>query len=153
MRDFGKVFEDMTRQALKKEGACFDRLPDQMSGKSGSQNPSDFTAYKKPYYYYIECKSCQQELFDIKTMITEHQWVTLLEKSEYTGVYAGYLIWFVGQGIRWVTAKKLDLFYRKQKKSFDYDELCMISVEVPSTTSKVNTVIDSLLPAIRKKVR
>lgn len=148
--NYGKKFEEITRNALTEAGVCHDRLPDQMSGLAGSTNPSDFTAYQKPHYLYIECKSCQEDRFDIKTRITEHQWITLLEKSEYEGVYAGYLIWFVVlQKIYWIPAVKMKELYQV-KKSFTVDDLESFGVDMPFRMKRRYPQLIDLVPNIVK---
>lgn len=131
MSNYGKLFENIVKAALESSGACFDRLPDQMSGYAGSTNPADFTAYKYPNYFYIECKSCQDERFDIKGRISEGQWYALLVKSHYEGVYAGYLIWFVNQNkIFWISAPQLAILYNSGKKVIVWEDLVDRGIEI-----------------------
>ena len=114
--EYFKVFEDITRKSLEAEQAIVDRLPDQMSGNLGSVNPGDFLAYKYPNLYYIECKSCTQPVFDIKSHISESQWLILLRKArlEFPGVYVGYLLWFTeSHKVFWISAKNMKIIYGK----------------------------------------
>lgn len=123
--EYFKVFEDITRKSLEAEQAIVDRLPDQMSGNLGSVNPGDFLAYKYPNLYYIECKSCTQPVFDIKSHISESQWLVLLRKArlEFPGVYVGYLLWFTeSHKVFWISAKNMKIIYGKQK-SFSVADL------------------------------
>lgn len=123
--EYFKVFEDITRKSLEAEQAIVDRLPDQMSGNLGSVNPGDFLAYKYPNLYYIECKSCTQSVFDIKSHISEGQWLALLRKAQFKfpGVYVGYLIWFTeSHKVFWISAKNMKTIYGKQK-SFSVSDL------------------------------
>lgn len=153
MRDYGKKFEEITRKTLAAEGACYDRLPDQMSGLAGSVNPGDFTAYLKPDYLYIECKSCQTDEFDIKDRISEGQWSKLLEKSAYAdkGVCSGYLIWFVReQKVYWVSAITMKNLYTRKKRfrSSDLDEVgTKIQIKVrygyPQLINLIPTIVRS----------
>lgn len=149
MRDFGKKFEELTKAVLESEGCCTDRLPDQMSGKAGSANPSDFTAYKKPYYFYIECKSCQEVRFDIRSRISEFQWLSLLSKGEYDGVYAGYLIWFVKEDkVFWVPAKSMLALYEVQKSftSADLSEWGVaVDVSIRQKYPRMNNLIRTII--------
>ena len=148
MRDYGKKFEEITRAALLAEGVCHDRLPDQVSGQAGSTNPSDFTAYKKPDYLYIECKSCQSERFDIKSRISEGQWVKLLDKSKYQGVYAGYLIWFVNQEkVFWISAPKMQELYAI-KKSFTINEVDSYAIPIQIKMNRKYPVLINLVSTI-----
>lgn len=151
MFNYGKKFEEITRNALEEEQACYDRLPDQMSGRAGSSNPSDFIAYRKPYFFYIECKSCQEEVFTIKAMISEDQWTDLLKKSKYTGVFAGYLIWFVNEDkVFWVPAKKMNSLYKK-KKSFRSSDLYEYGKVIEIEIVKKYPRLINLLSTITKR--
>lgn len=125
--DIPKLFEALTKKILIAEGVCVDRLPDQMSGNLGSTNPGDFTAYKFPYLCYVECKSCQQESFDIKQHIMEGQWLACMKKANahFPGVFVGYLIWFVNaSSVFWVDASNMETLYKKEKvRSFTARDL------------------------------
>lgn len=148
-RDHGKEFENMTRAALIKEGACWERLPDQMTGRAGSQNPCDFIAFVRPNLFYIECKSCQEDSMDIKSYISEHQWISLLDRSAFKGVYAGYLIWFVGADIHWISAKALEKHYKK-KKSITNDELDKLGIAIPHVIGRNSIEMLDLTVTIKK---
>lgn len=152
-RDYGKEFESYTESELKKEKACWDRFPDQMSGNSGSSNPCDYIAYKSRYLYYIECKSCQAEVFDIKGYISENQWVSLLKKAKYgPSVHAGYLVWFVEEKkVFWIPAPRLEYFYKNIKKSFRSTDLEGYGCELPCRQDESKHVqMPHLLVEIRK---
>ena len=92
----GKQFEDVIKQAfLKIPGVSIDRLHDQMTGyKVTSANICDFIVYKKPYEYYIECKSVHGNTLPFSN-ITDNQWRGLLEKSKIEGVKAGIICWWI----------------------------------------------------------
>ena len=151
MTNYGKKFEDITRNALEEEKACYDRLPDQMTGMAGSTNPSDFIAYRKPYFFYIECKSCQDEIFTIKDRISQNQWSDLLVKSKYSGVFAGYLIWFVKEEkVFWVTAKKMNDLY-KVRKSFRSSDLYDYGKEINIEMGKKYPKLMNLLSTITRR--
>ena len=91
----GKQFETAVRKSFQAvRGVSIDRIPDQMGGYKGSQNICDFIVYKKPYEYYIECKSVHGGTLPFSN-ITETQWNGLLAKSKINGVYAGVLCWWV----------------------------------------------------------
>lgn len=124
--DYPKLFESITKQSLIAEGACVDRLPDQMTGNLGSTNPGDFTAYKYPAFCYVECKSCTQASFDIKQHIPEGQWLELLKKAKghFPGVYVGYVIWFVTEHrIFWIDAPGMEVLYKEHTRSFTVADL------------------------------
>lgn len=125
--DYPKLFESITKNSLIAEGACVDRLPDQMTGNLGSTNPGDFIAYKYPYFSYVECKSCAQPHFDIKQHIMEGQWLALLkkDKANFPGVFVGYVIWFVKENLLfWITAKDMEILYKTRNvKTFTSKDL------------------------------
>lgn len=150
--DYGKPFENYVRAALEREGACVDRLPDQMTGYANSSNPGDFTAYKKPYYYYIEAKSCVHNSFSIKAHIREGQWIQLLKKTAFKkkGVYTGYVIWFVkDKAVVWVPATNLSNLYKSGIHEPTIDELLAVGspVEFEQVDEK-KIVLISLLKTI-----
>ena len=91
----GKKGEDKVREWLNKpeDGFCFDRIPDQMNGRYGSKNICDFTCFKSPYMYYLECKSTWEDRFDF-SMITEYQHDNLLLKSQIDKVYGFIVVLF-----------------------------------------------------------
>lgn len=91
----GKDFEQHIREAFEKvPGVSIDRLHDQTTGFKGSSNICDFIVYKKPYEYYIECKSVHGGTLPFSN-ITETQWNGLLEKSKINGVFAGIICWWI----------------------------------------------------------
>ena len=148
--DHGKEFESITKNALLAEGCCFDRLPDQMTGRAGSVNPGDFTAYLKPHYLYIECKSCSSDLFTIKNYISEKQWLKLLKKArpKYPGVYVGYLVWLIADSrIFWIPALKMEALY-KEHKSFDAKIVAPWAVPVKFEMSRGKPVLKNLIKTI-----
>ena len=91
----GKNFESIIKHAfLKVPGVSIDRIPDQTMHHKGACNICDFIVYKKPYEYYIECKSISTNLFPFSN-VTINQWQGLLEKSNIEGVKAGVIVWWV----------------------------------------------------------
>lgn len=91
----GKQFENIIKMEFESiEGVSIDRLHDQTTGYKGSQNICDFIVYKKPYEYYIECKSVHGNTFPFSN-ITDRQYYGLLDKSQIKGVFAGVIVWFV----------------------------------------------------------
>lgn len=104
----GKQFEDVIKQAfLKIPDVSIDRLHDQTNGYLGSSNICDFIVYKKPYEYYIECKSVHGNTLSIHSNdpkkkygnITNKQWEGLLEKSKIKGVFAGVICWWIDRDV------------------------------------------------------
>jgi hypothetical protein len=89
----GKDFEAQIKKALEKiPDISIDRLPDQMSGYTGSTNVSDFVVYKYPHQYYIECKAFYGNTINFNNI---RQLTDLFLKSQIKGVYAGCILWFI----------------------------------------------------------
>lgn len=91
----GKKGEEKVKQWLDRPSAgySFDRIPDQLNGFKGSSNICDFTCYKYPNMYYIECKSTWEDRFDF-SMLTEKQHDGLLAKSSIDHVYGWVIVLF-----------------------------------------------------------
>lgn len=88
----GKEFERVVRDSFAKiDGVSIDRFKDTQSKNKGDKNPSDFVVYKKPYEYYVECKTTTQNTLNFSNI---RQWDDLLEKSKIKGVVAGVMVWF-----------------------------------------------------------
>ena len=66
--------------------------------KVTSANICDFIVYKKPYEYYIECKSVHGNTLPFSN-ITDNQWNGMLEKSKIPGVYAGVICWWIDKDV------------------------------------------------------
>jgi penicillin-binding protein-related factor A (putative recombinase) len=96
--DLGKKAEAKIKEWLNRpsEGYCIDRIYDQLSGFYGSKNVSDFTFFKKPYFYYIESKATWHDRFDFN-QISEYQYKSLLEKSQIDGVFGLVVVLFASQ--------------------------------------------------------
>ena len=135
----GKQFEKVVEKAfLEIPGVSIDRLHDQTTGYKGSQNICDFIVYKKPYEYYIECKSVHGNTLSIHSIpkkgkdgklhgfhgnITDKQWDGLVEKSYIPGVFAGVLCWWIDKDVTlFIPIKSLQYKYLQGHKSFRYDE-------------------------------
>lgn len=95
----GKQFEEVIKKSFEKiPNVSIDRLHDQTTGYLGSNNICDFIVYKKPYEYYIECKSIHGNTFPFSN-ITDNQYRGLLEKSKIKGVIAGLMIWWIDRDV------------------------------------------------------
>ena len=119
----GKQFEDVIKQAfLKIPGVSIDRLHDQMTGyKVTSANICDFIVYKKPYEYYIECKSVHGNTLPFSN-ITDNQWRGLLEKSKIEGVRAGIICWWIDKDVtKFISIQELEECRRTGYKSVRSD--------------------------------
>ena len=133
----GKQFEDVIKQAfLKVPDVSIDRLHDQTTGFLGSKNICDFVVYKKPYEYYVECKSVHGNTLSIHSIpkpdkrgvlhgfygnITDTQWEGLLEKSKIKGVCAGIICWWVNKDATiFIDIRLLEELRKRNYKSIDY---------------------------------
>ncbi len=91
----GKQFESVIRKSFEQvAGVSIDRLNDNTAGFKGITGICDFIVYKKPYEYYIECKSVHGASLPFRN-ITDTQWSGLLEKSKIEGVFAGVICWWI----------------------------------------------------------
>lgn len=127
----GKDFEHVIREAFEKiSDVSIDRLHDQTNGFAGSTNICDFIVYKKPYEYYIECKTVHGNTLSIHGNdekhkygnITNKQWEGLLEKSKIKGVFAGIICWWVDKDItRFIPIQLLQYLRERGDKSIRYD--------------------------------
>lgn len=142
----GKQFETIIRKAFEKiPGVSIDRIHDQTTKFKGSTNISDFIVYKKPYQYYIECKSVHGNTLPFKN-ISESQLEGLYKKSLINGVVAGVICWWIDKdetyfipiwvimdAIKVMKAKSLNIKHphiisswiqisgKKKRVLFDYD--------------------------------
>ncbi len=120
----GKQFENVIRDSfLKIPNVSVDRLHDQMTGfKVTSANVCDFIVYKKPYEYYIECKSVHGASLPFSN-ITDNQWNGLLEKSKIDGVFAGVICWWIDKDKTMFLPIEIlhDLRRSGEYKSYRYD--------------------------------
>lgn len=128
----GKQFEEVVKESfLKLSDVSIDRLHDQTNGFLGSKNICDFIVYRKPYEYYIECKSVHGNTLPF-TNITDRQWNGLLEKSQINGVFAGILCWWVDKDTtRFIPIQMLN-FLREfcKMKSYRYDVVDIEDIEL-----------------------
>jgi len=118
----GKQFEKIVRTAFQKiPDVSVDRLHDQTTGYLGSSNICDFIVYKKPYEYYIECKSVHGASLPFSN-ITDTQWQGMLEKSQIKGVFAGVICWWIDKDVtRFMPIQVLDYLREEGYKSIRFD--------------------------------
>lgn len=90
----GKEFEGIVKAAAVQAGFATLRLYDTTNGFAGVNNPCDFVIYKRPYNYYIECKSTQTGTLNFAA-IRENQWEKLGKLKNFDGAVCGFLIWFI----------------------------------------------------------
>lgn len=128
----GKQFEEVVKNCfLKVPEISIDRIHDQTTGfKGSSANICDFIVYKKPFEYYIECKSVHGNVMSIYGTkpdrkygaISNKQWEGMLEKTAITGVTAGVLIWFIDHDTTvYYPINVLNDIRNSGKKSIRYD--------------------------------
>lgn len=126
----GKDFEGQVQAGFERlPEASIDRLPDPMAGYAGVKNICDFIVYKRPFQYYIECKSCYGNTMSIHSNdpkkkygnITNNQWEGLLEKSKIPGVKAGIFVWFIDHDVAyWLDIRLLQKHKDAGHKSIAY---------------------------------
>ena len=118
----GKQFEGIIREAFEKvPNTSVDRLYDQTNGFKGSQNICDFIIYRKPYEYYIECKSVHGNTLPFRN-ITDTQWDGLLEKSKIHGVFAGIICWWIDKDVTlFIPIQILQTYKKHGYKSVRFD--------------------------------
>lgn len=149
--NLGKEWEGIVQEWLEQHNICFDRIPDQMSGKKGSKNVCDYDAYIFPHMYYIECKECASTSFNMLQNITEYQWVNMLKKDVVPGVRAGYVIWMsAAQRAFWVSPLALELCYTAGKKSVNIDDLEFSGIELKMYQKRTCWHLETLLDAVEE---
>ena len=135
----GKQFEQKVKEDLEKLGdVSLERFPDQMSGYRGSKNPSDFTLYMYPHYYYLECKTTNENTFPLSGLT---QYDDLLQRKGRRGVRSGVLLWFVQHDkVCYVPIATFEKLKQDGKKSVNVkmlnDDTYRIIV-IPSTKKRV----------------
>jgi len=166
----GKRFEKVIEEAfMKVPGVSIDRLHDQTTGFAGSTNICDYIVYKKPFEYYIECKSVHGNTLSIHGTddkhrygnITNKQWEGLLEKSKIKGVYAGIICWWIDKGVtKFIPIQALEFMHRNGYKSIRYDsgvpfgcEYYMIPIEGDRKRVFFDYDMDIFFYDIEKEVR
>ena len=124
----GKDFERRIKEAFEKvPEVSIDRIHDQTTKFKGSTNICDFIVYKKPYEYYIECKSVHGNTLPFSN-ITETQWKGIdLDETWFIP------IWVLEDAKTVMNAKSINLKHpymiaywtrvmgKKKRVFFDYD--------------------------------
>lgn len=89
----GKQFEGKVKEDLERlPDISLERLPDQMSGYRGSKNVCDYLMYRYPHFYYLECKTTNENTFPLAAL---SQYDELLARKGRRGVRSGVILWFV----------------------------------------------------------
>lgn len=151
--ELGKEWEGMVKEWLEQHNICFDRIHDQMSGLKGSKNVCDFDAYIYPHMYYIECKECAGDRFDMLHNIDENQWIKMLKKDREPGVRAGYVIWMSKTNRAfWVSPLKFDLYYSAGIKSLIIQDLEQIGIEFRLFQKNTKWHLETFLDVVEERL-
>ena len=157
----GKDFEQKIKDAfLKIPEVSIDRLHDQMTGyKVTSANICDFIVYKKPYEYYIECKSVHGNTLPFSN-ISDRQWNGMLEKSKIQGVFAGVICWWCDKDVtKFIPIQMLEIAKTLGEKSirFDNSDIYEMWSAIPIVGTKKRVFydydMDSFFHTIEKQQR
>lgn len=93
-KNSGKKFEQVIRRQLDKiRDVSVDRIND-IVGYAGAYNIADLIIYRKPYKYYIECKTIKGTSFPF-SHINEKALLDMQYESLIKGVACYFLIWFI----------------------------------------------------------
>ena len=126
----GKELEEKVKEALIREydnGVDFIRLYDITMGYAGIKNPCDFVASKQPVKFYIECKSTNENTYNLAKLT---QYEDLLEHSRPdVGVRAGIILWFIEhKETYWVDIRHIEGLKKLNIKSVNIKALREINV-------------------------
>lgn len=163
--NYGKQFEKNIETSCKKQNILFERYKD--NGKFGfgnqtrfsSKNPCDGHIFYKSNLFYVELKSSKTGSIsfnqppDIKKenavpSIKPHQVKALIERSVYSNVYSGLIVWFPMKSINNINCFYIDIniFYEWtktcNKKSMNIKDANKIGIPISSRKLKVNYVYD-----------
>ena len=135
----GKAFEKIIRNAfLKCPNTLCERLNDGMSGYiNASRNPADLIVYKKPYMYYVECKSIHGASIPIANF---KQLDLIAERCNVDGVKGKFIVWYATyQKTYWIDYKVILGFIKLGLKSINYHKLfeCDGVKEIPAKYKRV----------------
>ena len=130
----GKEAEKLLSRWLDKpkQGYCLDRVKDQLSMyANSSSNICDFTLFKSPFYYYIECKATTHERFDFKQIRgypdstdDKQQYGGLLRKSEIDSVFGVVVVLFITQDRAFVIdIREIDRLTQLGQKSLNINDI------------------------------
>lgn len=93
-KNHGKEFEKQLRQQFEAiPNVSVDRINDNV-GYSGAYNIADLIVYRKPYKYYIECKSVKGTSFPFAN-INEKALRDLVVQELIAGVGCYFIIWYI----------------------------------------------------------
>lgn len=133
----GKQFEQKFREDfLKIPGVSLDRLYDQVSGKRGVKNISDFIGYYYPNIFYLELKSHRGNTFPLSNL---SQYDKLLPKVGINGARVGVVIWFIDHDkIYYVPISTIKKMKDDGKKSVSIKDIGTYRIiDIPSNKKRV----------------
>lgn len=153
----GKQFEEQIKAGfITVPDLVIERLPDPTNGYAGVRNICDFLVYSFPFLMFLECKSCHGNRLPFSN-ITENQWNGLLEKSNYLGVIAGYMVWYIDHDMTvFIPATVLKKLKDSGCKSIGYNDEIISSddcILVPGKKKRIlfDYDMESFLLKLRKK--
>jgi penicillin-binding protein-related factor A (putative recombinase) len=130
--NLGKIAEARLQTWLDhpEKGYCLDRIKDQMSMFAHSTNICDYTLFKAPYFYYIECKETKTDRFDFSKINGfpdgdfKTQFGGLLEKSKIANVFAVIVVCFSTYKRSFIfDINEIDRIYKSDRKSININDI------------------------------
>ena len=148
-KNCGKEFEKLIRQQFESiPDVSVDRINDNV-GYSGAYNIADLIVYRKPYKYYIECKSIKGTSFPFSNINLK-----ALEDMQYEQIKKGvgcyFIIWFIDLDLTIaINATEIHFkLYGENKKSIgvkSFDDFEFIKVEGTKKRKYYNYNLTKLL--------
>ena len=146
-KNLGKEFEQHIKDSLTNNtDNCYpfsiDRLPDPVGGYVAIRNICDFTGYRFPFSYFLECKCKYGNTLNFKGAITTDQWEGLTEKSKVFGTLAGFCVWFIDYDTTiFIPIQEMNkLRYEDNKKSLNIKDVDHEKVNYFDIEGKKNRV-------------
>lgn len=135
-KNYGKNFEAIIGKAFEViPGVSVDRIPDQTMHYKGRRNVSDFIIYKKPYQFYIECKTVHGNSLPFANI---SQFDALMEKDIIPGVRAGIICWWVDKDVTlWLPIWWLNSLRDAGIKSIRYDTEFTAPIRITGKKKKI----------------
>lgn len=132
----GKKFEEIIRKAFETlPDVSIDRIPDQTMRHKDRKNVSDFIVYKKPYQFYVECKTVHGNILPFANIT---QFDALLNKEKIPGVRAGVICWWVEKDVTlWLPISWLDALRKAGMKSLRYDTEFPAVIKIKGKKKKI----------------
>lgn len=123
MANRGKQFETKFQEQWNNsvpDSLCY-RLYDTMGGYKAVANVGDFVCYKYPNIFLIDCKSIQGNTLPFSDL---RQYEKMLEYKNITGVYVGFIVWFVDHDkVLWIPVQTMEKIKNEDLKSFNINKM------------------------------